>query len=364
MLFFCIFARNCVNRNMSESILKSFDPNGVGVDNGNYYGLPVTPETSELVLLSAPWDVTVSYGAGTAYAPDAIIEASTQLDLYDASAPDQWRRGIATAPIDYSLQELSEQLRRDAERIIEHLEEGGSTLDEAIARKLHRVNEGCRHLNENIQNQAREWLAKGKLVGLVGGDHSTPYGLIQALGEQHDSFGILHIDAHCDLRIAYEGFEFSHASIMHNVLRDIPQVTRLVEVAVRDFCDQEYQRAQEDPKIEMFDDRRLAEAAFQGSPWHQQCLQIVAALPQKVYISFDIDGLSPELCPHTGTPVPGGLSFREACWLMEQVVASGRQIIGFDMVEVTPRAGERTDEITGARILYKLCGLTLKSNQK
>lgn len=347
---------------MKKMPLADFDPNGVGVDNGNYYGLPASPEESDLVLISAPWDVTVSYGAGTAYAPDAIIEASTQLDLYDPSAPDAWRRGIATAPVDYALQELSEQLRRDAERVIEHLEEGGHLESDSIHRKLKRVNEGSQHLNENIRAQAREWLEKGKLVGLVGGDHSTPYGLVQALAEQHDHFGILHIDAHCDLRVAYEGFEFSHASIMHNLLRDVPQVERLVEVAVRDFCDQEYRRAQEDPRIEMFDDRHLAEAAFRGVTWHEQCQKIVSALPQKVYVSFDIDGLSPELCPHTGTPVPGGLSFREAVWLLEQLVASGRQIIGFDMVEVTPKAEERTDEITGARILYKLCGLTLKSN--
>ena len=77
--------------------LKTFNPNGVGVDNGAYYGLPFTPEEAALVLVSAPWDVTVSYGAGTALAPDALIEASTQLDLYDASAPGAWLGGIATA---------------------------------------------------------------------------------------------------------------------------------------------------------------------------------------------------------------------------------------------------------------------------
>ena len=344
--------------------LSNFDPNGVGVDNGNYFGRPSTPEDSELVLLSAPWDVTVSYGAGTANAPDAIIEASTQLDLYDAAAPGEWRRGIATAAVDYSLQETSAQLRRDAERVIEHLEEGGKVEDESIARKIRRINEGCRAMNENLYNQAREWLAKGKLIGLVGGDHSTPYGVVRALAEQHKRFGILHIDAHCDLRIAYEGFTYSHASIMHNILQDVPQVERLVEVAVRDFCDQEQEHARINPRIEMFDDRRLAEAAFEGVPWQEQCRRIVEALPEEVYISFDIDGLSPDLCPHTGTPVPGGLTFREATYLLEQVVQSGRRIIGFDLVEVTPKEGERTDEIVGARILYKLCGLTLKSNPR
>lgn len=344
--------------------LENFDPNGVGVDNGNYFGLPISPEEADLVLISAPWDVTVSYGSGTAFAPDAMIEASTQLDLYDLSAPDCWRRGIATAPVDYSLQELSERLRRDAERVIEHLEEGGSQSDDSVIRKIRRVNEGCREMNDNIRRQAEEWLREGKLVGLVGGDHSTPYGLISALAEKHPSFGVLHIDAHCDLRVAYEGFEFSHASIMHNILRDLPQVERLVEVGVRDFCDQEYERAQNDPRIEMFHDLALARNAFDGVSWREQCRRIIEKLPREVYVSFDIDGLSPDNCPHTGTPVPGGLSFREAVCLLEQLAESGRRIIGFDVVEVTPKAEERIDEIVGARILYKLCNLTLKTNPR
>ncbi len=341
---------------------KDFDPNGVGVDNGNYFSLPCTAEESDLVLLSAPWDVTVSYGAGAAYAPDAMIGASSQLDLFDAAAPDQWRRGIATAPVDYALQERSQRLRGDAEKVIDHLEHGGSADDDAVSRKIRRVNEGCAEMNENIRAQARAWLAAGKLVGLVGGDHSTPYGVIRAIAERHEGAGILHIDAHCDLRERYEGFEFSHASIMHNVLRDFPQVARIVEVGVRDFCDAEYRRAQSDPRIEMFDDRRLAEAAFEGISWAEQCRRIVECLPREVYVSFDIDGLSPDCCPHTGTPVPGGLTFREACFLLESVVRSGRRIVGFDLVEVVPKYEERMDEIVGARMLYKLCGLTLKSN--
>ena len=195
--------------------LDTFDPNGVGLDNGAYFGLPFTPDEARLVLISAPWDVTVSYGTGTSEAPDAIIEASMQLDLYDALSPGAWRRGIATADIDYSLLETSQRLRSDAERVIRHLEEGGSVADDAVCRKIRRVNEGCVQMNENIRAQARAWLAQGKLVGLVGGDHSTPYGLVQALGERGEGFGILHIDAHCDLRRAYEGFEYSHASIMY-----------------------------------------------------------------------------------------------------------------------------------------------------
>ena len=177
---------------------KTFDPDGVGVDNGTYFGLPFEPETAELVIVSAPWDVTVSYGAGTAYAPDAIIEASTQLDFHEPLAPGAWRRGIATADVDYSLLDESQRLRGDAAKVIDHLEGGGSPEDDYVVRKICRVNEGCAAMNANIGAQAARWLDAGKLVGLVGGDHSTPYGLIRALGERHAEFGILHIDAHAE----------------------------------------------------------------------------------------------------------------------------------------------------------------------
>ena len=237
---------------------KTFDPDGVGVDNGTYFGLPFEPETAELVIVSAPWDVTVSYGAGTAYAPDAIIEASTQLDFHEPLAPGAWRRGIATADVDYSLLDESQRLRGDAAKVIDHLEGGGSPEDDYVVRKICRVNEGCAAMNANIGAQAARWLDAGKLVGLVGGDHSTPYGLIRALGERHAEFGILHIDAHCDLRDAYEGFEFSHASIMFNVLRDVPAVTKIAQVAVRDFSEREAALAASSGRVVLFDDLSLA----------------------------------------------------------------------------------------------------------
>ena len=340
---------------------KTFDPDGVGVDNGTYFGLPFDPETAELVLVSAPWDVTVSYGAGAAYAPDAIIEASTQLDFHDPLAPGVWRRGIATADVDYSLLESSQRLRADAARVIDHLEGGGCLEDDYVVRKVRRVNEGCMSMNANVGAQASRWLDAGKTVGLVGGDHSTPYGLIRALGERHAEFGILHIDAHCDLRDAYEGFEFSHASIMFNVLRDLPQVRKFVQVGVRDYCDAEAERAASDGRISMFDSRSLARAGFAGTTWAESCRRIVDELPEVVYISFDIDGLTIEHCPHTGTPVPGGITFEQVVYLMECVADSGRRIAGFDLVEVVPCPEDKIDAVVGARVLYKLCGLTLRT---
>ncbi len=344
---------------MPKSI-KEFNADAVGVDNGNYFGMPFTVQDAELVLLSAAWDVTVSYGDGCAAAPEAIIEASTQLDFYDPMAVDAWRKGIATAPIDSTILARSKALRSDAKRVIAHLEAGGSSSDKEIVTELGRVNAGCAELNQKIEIQATEYLSQGKRVGLVGGDHSTPYGLIKALSKVYTSFGVLHLDAHCDLRKAYEGFEFSHASIMYNVLRDMPQVERLVQVATRDFCEAEARIVATNERIVSFDDWSLTAAMARGEGWDAVCQRIVEALPQKVYVSFDIDALSPDNCPNTGTPVSGGLSFNQALWLLYCLKSSGREIIGFDVVEVSPDTTQRIDTITGARILWKMCGQILK----
>ena len=340
---------------------ESFDPNGIGLDNGAYFGMPFAPEECRLVLLSVPWDVTTSYGAGTAGGPDAIIGASTQLDLHDPLSPGLWRKGIATLGIDYTIQERSMLLRKDARTVIAHLEKGGDPSDEHIRRRVQRINEASEALADEIYAESCRWLEAGKTVGLVGGDHSTPLGHIRAVAERHPGIGILHIDAHADLRPAYEGFTHSHASIMYNVLERIPDVARLVQVGLRDYCDQEAALALADPRVEWFEDARLASDRFTGMSWEAQCRAIVEQLPQQVYVSFDIDGLSPDLCPSTGTPVPGGLSFNEAMYLIHTVTRSGRVIAGFDLVEVCPDPDSEWDANVGARVLYRLCGQALTS---
>ena len=343
--------------------LKDFDPNGTGIDNGNYFGLPFTPERSRLVLLSVPWDVTASYGEGAAYGPDAIIGASTQLDLFDPVNPGAWKRGIGTIPIDYSIQEGSSLMREEAKKVMRHLESGKSLGDAVNAKRIDLINQRSASLNDKVYDAAHRWLEQGKIVGLVGGDHSTPFGLIYALGEQEGPISILHIDAHADLRPAYEGFVDSHASIMYNVITKAPGIEKLVQVGVRDQCDCEAELATEHDRIEQIDDYTLASNAFRGMTWDEQCDDIIGRLGTKVYVSFDIDGLSPDNSPHTGTPVPGGLSFNGAVYLLDKITRSGRRIVGFDLCEVSPAPGNEWDANVGARILYKLCNLTLKTNQ-
>lgn len=339
-----------------------FNPNEPSVPNGNYFALPYTLEESALVLLSVPWDVTTSYRAGASQGPDAMIDASAQMDLYDYHHPYGYRRGIGTVPIEESIMETNQLLRKDAEKIMGHLANGGSVTDEVIRRRLSRINAASEELNGYVYGQSREWLSKGKTVGLVGGDHSTPLGLIKAVAEKHGSIGILHIDAHADLRKAYEGFTHSHASIMYNVMGQIPQVTSLVQVGLRDYCEEEVDLQRNDPRITVFPDYRLKEDRFAGKRYVEQCREIIAGLPEKVYVSFDIDGLSPDNCPDTGTPVPGGLSFHEAVFLLKTLTDSGRTIVGFDLTEVSPESNGEWNANVGARMLFKLCNFTLLSN--
>jgi len=178
--------------------------------------------------------------------------------------------------------------------------------------------------------------------------------------------GVLHIDAHADLRRAYEGFVWSHASIMYNVATRIPQVSKLVQVGIRDYCGEEldFAKASKGRVVTHFDALLSRERAG-GTPWLKQCQRIVRALPREVYVSFDIDGLDPALCPHTGTPVPGGLGFHQAFELVGELVRSGRRIVGLDLNEVAPGAdGDEFDANVGARVLYKLIGWALLSQEQ
>jgi len=198
-------------------------------------------------------------------------------------------------------------------------------------------------------------LDENKIPGLLGGDHSTPYGLIKAISERYPNFGILQIDAHMDLRKAYEGFVWSHASIFYNVMQTLP-IRKLVQVGIRDYCQEEtdYAMSLQD-RITINTDRDMRRSLFQGISYHEICKNIIAHLPDEVYVSFDIDGLDPSLCPSTGTPVPGGLSIQEAFYLLELVKESGRKIIGFDLCEVG--GNNAWDANVGARVLYKLANL-------
>lgn len=344
--------------------IEGFNPNGAGDTSGKIFGLPFTVDEADVVVLPVPWDVTVSYGAGTADGPEAVRDASPQLDLYDEDLGSIWHCGIAMLPINAQLRAQSEELRALAEPLIRMQEQGGNPQEHLEpAADLQKINHACAAMCDWVEQQATALMAQGKKVALLGGDHSTPLGLLRALAKRHGSFGILQIDAHMDLREAYEGFRYSHASIMYNALQEVAGVTRLVQVGVRDLCEEEISRAKAAaPRVKYFSDRSLQKAAFLGQTWAKTCEEIIAFLPGKVYFSFDIDGLEPSLCGNTGTPVAGGLGYEQAMYLLEQVRLSGREIIGIDLVEVNPGTdGSEWDGNVGARILYRMCGMMSQS---
>lgn len=313
------------------------------------FGVGVPPEEAELVLIPVPFDATASYRRRASLGPEAIFNASPQLDLYDPEDPAAYERGIAWL----SDTSTPAQLNQKARQAVDRAREGD---DQAVVE----VNQLSAELNRWVATETRKWLSQGKRVGLVGGDHSTPFGCIQEHLRHYRTLGVLHIDAHADLRVAYEGFTWSHASIMHNVLEHT-ELTRLVQVGVRDYAASEAKRIESDARVSTFFMDGLRREQFHGTTWAEQVARIVDSLPPEVYVSFDIDGLDPVYCPGTGTPVPGGLTWHEAVYLLRAVVRSRRRVVGFDLNEVAP--GPNSDEydaIVGARMLYQLCLASLR----
>ncbi len=340
-------------------MMENFDPNGLGVK-GNLFGLPIKPEEAELIIIPVPWEVTVSYQEGTAQGPQAILQASFQVDLFHHEIKEAWKTSIAMLPLAHDLLNENNQLRQLAKTHIASLEVGKDPEPGKVVTT--KINEASENLNIYVKKLCSRYLNERKLVGLLGGDHSTPLGLLRALSEKFDRFGILQLDAHADLRKAYEGFTYSHGSIMFNALK-LPAVNRLVQVGIRDYCQEELNVIDRSMgRVKTFFDVDLKANLYQGKSWHSICQEIVKELPPLVYISFDIDALDPKLCPNTGTPVPGGLEFSEAIYLIRAVVKSGRKIIGFDLCEVAPEANE-WDANVGARILWELSQWTVASQK-
>lgn len=343
--------------------LTYFDPNQVGNPNNNIFGLPFSEEEARVVLIPIPWEVTVSFGAGTSRAADQIIKASLQVDLFDADVKDGWKSGFYMKPIDRKVLLKSDYLRKEAELYIDYISKGDDVqANKFMSKSLKEINEGSIYLNDWVYQQSKLLLEKGKLVGLIGGDHSTPLGYLKAIGEKVGDFGILQIDAHCDLRISYEDFKYSHASIMYNALQEIPQLKKLVQVGIRDYSEDEDQYILDNSdRIVTYFDKKIKERQFEGETWKIIVDEIVQHLPHQVYISFDIDGLDPKLCPNTGTPVAGGFEAEQISYLFKKAIESGRKLVGFDLVEVGVGEGG-FDANIAARILFRLCNLIIKSN--
>lgn len=336
-------------------VMTNFDPSALAVHNGAFLGLEVPVDSAEIVILPVPWDVTTSYRPGTVSGPEAVIEASYQLDLYSPYKNKIWEMKLGTLPVSEEIKERSVEMRSKSARYIEFLEQGGDvTQSKEQMRTLTDINGHCEEMVGWVKQQTAQRLSKNQGVLLLGGDHSTPLGAIQAYAEKYPQLSILHFDAHADLRKAYEGFEHSHASIMNNVL-ERTTVQKLVQVGIRDVSIDEVSLIEKDKRVKTFYDWTLKDDLYSGKSWNKICEDVVSNLTKEVYISFDIDGLDPKMCPNTGTPVPGGLEFHQAVSLIQSVIKSGRKIVGGDLVEVAPGdEGNEWDGNVGARMLFQI----------
>jgi len=317
-----------------------FDPDAAAAKNSGIYGLPFAPDESKVVIIPVPYEATTSYGGGTSRGPAAVFEASKQVDLFDHETGRPYEAGIAMLDIPRTIVRWNAKAKK-------------------IGRKnVRAVNKISDSVNRWVYEKTAELLDDGRMPVVLGGDHSVPFGAIRAYAEHYPAMGILHLDAHADLRHAYEGFTFSHASIFHNVVTRLP-VRKLVQVGVRDVGTAEMQRIeQSNGRITTFFDDDLAARKEEGTAFAELADAIVAELPNDVYLSWDIDGLDPTLCPGTGTPVPGGLSWNEAIGLLRAIRRAKKRIVGLDLCEVAPGETE-WDANVGARLLYKMIGFAL-----
>lgn len=334
---------------------KDFDPDAPALASSGIYGLPFAPEDSRVVIVPVPFEATTSYGGGTSKGPAAVLEASRQVDLFDHETGRPYAAGISMLDVPRNVARWNREAKALAATVIEK----GGPVDKKTRAAADQVNEYGVQVNEWVYEQTRDLLDAGKMPVILGGDHSVPFGAIRAYAESYPGLGILHLDAHADLRDAYEGFTWSHASIFNNVMRKIDGIGRLVQVGVRDLGETERKMIEAfEGRIVTFFDADLSRRKDDGIAFSRICDDVVAALPDDVYLSWDIDGLDPTLCPGTGTPVPGGLSWNEAIALLRAVKRSRKRIVGLDLCEISPGETE-WDANVGARLLYKMIGFAL-----
>jgi agmatinase len=270
-----------------------------------------TYKTSEIVIVSAPFEKTVSYGKGTKNGPKEILEASHYVEFYD------------------------EELEREL-----CFEKGICTLEPLEISKL-----SPKAALSKINKQVGKVLEDNKFVVTLGGEHSISSAPIRAFTEKYGNISILHFDAHSDLRQSYEGSEYSHASVMARVFEFN---RKLVQVGIRAQCIEEAQFIKEN-EISTFYARAIRTGAF-AKGWQQE---VLSRLGKTVYISFDIDCFDPSIVSATGTPEPGGLFWDETMDLLK-LVGAKRDVVGFDVVELAPEKSKPESNYIAAKLVYKI----------
>jgi agmatinase len=272
-----------------------------------------SPKNALFHIIPVPYEKSVSYGTGTAKGPAAILESSQQLELFDGiSIPAE--HGIYTHP--------------------------------AIG-----CDDDPEDVLQKISDAVYEVLCLKKIPVILGGEHTVSAGAFSAFKKSGKDFGIVQFDAHADLRDTYEGTPHSHACVMHRAL-DLK--ISIYQIGVRSLSYEEH-RLRKKLKI-----GHLDAAAINKTGMPESILP--PDFPADIYITFDVDAFDPSIMPATGTPEPGGLSWYQTFQAFESII-QGRNVIGFDVVELSPISGIHAPEFTVARLIYNLFGIITRKQK-
>jgi len=271
-------------------------------------------ERARVVVLPAPFEGTVSYGSGTASGPQAILDASEQLELYDEELGfEPFRCGVWTAPA----------LALDAR-----------SPEDAVSA---------------VESRVGELLADGKWVVTLGGEHSITAGAVRAAASRYPGLRVVQIDAHADLRETYQGQRYSHACAMTRCL----EVAPVHALGIRSYSREEAARIRDGRGRY----RLLHAWEMESEDWTERALDGLRGHP--VYLTIDVDGFDPAIVPATGTPEPGGLAWRPVLGYLGELFGAA-QVVSADVVELAPIPGLRHPDFTVARLVYKLIGFAAR----
>ena len=305
----------------------------------------------KFIVIPIPWEGTVSYRQGTSLGPQTILEASQQIDLWDVEFG--------------SLEKLGIHYHHQTSAVLQWNQKALDLRKNPQTNSLEAINILSEKVNEWVLQQCQMQSKPDNIIVLLGGEHSIALNGFQATSQKtKGNYSLLHIDAHFDLRKAYQGYTHSHASVFYNLLKSDFAPKTLVQVGIRDFCREEQIFAEHlKDQVFVFYDRFLKNRLHKGDFWEPLCHEIISPLVENVHISLDIDGLSPLLCPGTGTPVPGGLNFDQLVTLLK-CLSSCKKIVGMDLVEVgTSTNNPQWDGNMGMRVLYKMLGFVALSQK-